>query len=934
MKLITSFSNNFCLYKDIDLIKNSEIKDQKNVEISLIDIYNTVNKYYKNKLDLIKFIYLNRLSFHNILYKYEKIIRLNYEDEKEENLSYYFYLSLLIRDNDDIINYSYPLEYIKQINSNSKKYNDKYNKLIISKIIIELINNYKELYEYEYNCKYIKLIEDECNKIIYDNINIFNDLDINLNYEDLIEKKIDEIYSQIIISLIKKYKFENYEYTYNIIKQLNLESIDITNTIYEEILNLLDNDENIQNKYKISNIEDLFDDEKLNFYYILLNYILKDTYFIYQIKYLSKIRIFILKNLKVFSPDFKKINNNQEMKLNKIIEIIFDSKYYINKYNKLKEYNLNDNETNDKNKEKFINNNKEENYLNHSNTENIKNTSTRLDTSNNIINSNSFTNENKEITNSEGHKDEINKIQNDNIDSNTREYDNANNYNNSDIKDMKNNDSNIKENNYNSSVNIQDNNNSSDIQDNNNSSNIQDNNNNSSDIQGNNNSSNRDIFDSLVRNSIDEKGVTNITKTINQGEKQGNYSLIEIRNIIGTHLISLPSKKEEKEKNNRKVKSTADFIIEIFPIFISGGASNSLYLYNSSYSKKDELKTNDWIYNVFCSTKKNDSLKILASSKKSLYLFDEKGALIKSFVNQETNINYFIGFQENNKDNNNFYCCCEDKVVIYGDILSQIIQKKETNVLKDIATKSMIKINEYVLAIKSNKIISKGKDTLIFFNRSSKKEMDNIKINGNYSFSYTANGLVVMPKERERKEKENNNKNKVLLCACKKYIKNQKNGILLVNIKEKPDNEIEISSHFYPTYKFEVYCFCPLLKIKKNTIFKEGDIIDTDYFLVGGFDLNRCRGMIKLYKVNYGQKYNKTTIEYIQDIIFSDKFKGFKGAVSCITQSSREGDILVSCWDGNVYLFGNIDIDYYLENDKDKSLISCLTNEKNDIENN
>ena len=65
--------------------------------------------------------------------------------------------------------------------------------------------------------------------------------------------------------------------------------------------------------------------------------------------------------------------------------------------------------------------------------------------------------------------------------------------------------------------------------------------------------------------------------------------------------------------------------------------------------------------------------------------------------------------------------------------------------------------------------------------------------------------------------------------------------------------------------------------------------------------------MIKLYKVNYGIEYNQTKIEFIQDIIIDNMI--FKGPVSCITQSSKEGDILVSCWDGNIYLFGNINID-------------------------
>ena len=239
----------------------------------------------------------------------------------------------------------------------------------------------------------------------------------------------------------------------------------------------------------------------------------------------------------------------------------------------------------------------------------------------------------------------------------------------------------------------------------------------------------------------------------------------------------------------------------------------------------------------------------------------------------------------------------------------------------------MIQVNDYLLVIKSNKIVSKGKDTLIFFNLESKKEMD-IKINGNYSFVYTVNGLAVMPIERKRKREENDNiyPHKVLLCACKKYLKSQKNGILLVNIKENNYNKIEISSNFYPTFNFEVYCICPLLKMQKGNLFKDVEIFDTDYFLAGGFDLDRYRGMIKLYKVNFGIEYDQTTIEYIQDIIFDNyDFKGFKGAVSCITQSSKEGDILVSCWDGNVYLFGNLNIDYYLENNNQDELIEYLT---------
>ena len=120
---------------------------------------------------------------------------------------------------------------------------------------------------------------------------------------------------------------------------------------------------------------------------------------------------------------------------------------------------------------------------------------------------------------------------------------------------------------------------------------------------------------------------------------------------------------------------------------------------------------------------------------------------------------------------------------------------------------------------------------------------------------------------------------------------------------------------------------------------KPGDKYDTDYFLVGGFDLDRCKGMIKLYKVNYAQKYDQTRIKFIQDIIIDkkdikarnlnlnnyDEFKGFKGPINCITQSSKDGAILVSCWDGRIYLF-KINIEDYLKYDKNDKLFEELFN--------
>ena len=45
-------------------------------------------------------------------------------------------------------------------------------------------------------------------------------------------------------------------------------------------------------------------------------------------------------------------------------------------------------------------------------------------------------------------------------------------------------------------------------------------------------------------------------------------------------------------------------------------------------------------------------------------------------------------------------------------------------------------------------------------------------------------------------------------------------------------------------------------------------------------------------------------------------FKSFKGPISSIIQSKEKGNILITCWDGNVYLMTYPDIEYYLKCDK------------------
>ena len=108
----------------------------------------------------------------------------------------------------------------------------------------------------------------------------------------------------------------------------------------------------------------------------------------------------------------------------------------------------------------------------------------------------------------------------------------------------------------------------------------------------------------------------------------------------------------------------------------------------------------------------------------------------------------------------------------------------------------------------------------------------------------------------------------------------------------------------------------------------------------------RKKGAIKLFKLNDedkdddkdyepDDKKDKVTIEFVQDIEFENKtvkrfknsdnqkkpeyepydFTGFHRNISCITQSQKTGKLLITCWDGNVYLCQAPNISFYLNQD-------------------
>lgn len=206
------------------------------------------------------------------------------------------------------------------------------------------------------------------------------------------------------------------------------------------------------------------------------------------------------------------------------------------------------------------------------------------------------------------------------------------------------------------------------------------------------------------------------------------------------------------------------------------------------------------------------------------------------------------------------------------------------------------KISNNLYQFTSNSILQNGKDCLSF------KDINNniIKDYKGYSFLLSKNNSCLIKGSDEEKY--------AILCACKKYKKNQKNGIILINITlfYQENNIIKeiIEKKFYSTKNFEVYCFCQISKLIDKKIIqdkKNNELIVTNYFLVGGLDLDRKKGLIKLYYFN-PRRNEFEFIANITKIIEEEKKKEIRGPIICILQSPKEdGNIIVISDNGKVY---------------------------------
>ena len=320
--------------------------NSKEVSISILEKKQSFRNYiftnYKEIKDIqdkdekfLKIYYFNKERVHNILYKSMNTIDVN--DETISKLKNLFYLDLLLNDEPNILNYEYSKESIILLCKELSNEKESPKKLIMSKIIIDLIESYKGIGNYtkkideQFLDELSKESKKEIKKIIKEEKKLFS----CFNFEDVIENSIDKLYMDLILRVISNESF-SFEFIYHIIDILELENINITEKMYKIFVDLINSDENTFEKYYIQKLEDLINIKKIHIYYIILKYILKNQIFIYDIPFLLNtrrlIRESIMYNLYILLVIIFDLDKSIKDKLDYIIKFIIDSDYYYDKY--------------------------------------------------------------------------------------------------------------------------------------------------------------------------------------------------------------------------------------------------------------------------------------------------------------------------------------------------------------------------------------------------------------------------------------------------------------------------------------------------------------------------------------------------------------------------------------------------------------------------
>jgi len=888
---------------------NSKIKIKNDPIPNLFIELNEIKAISEFK-SLTKILYYNIQNVHKILYDSDEIVKI--DDTWCKDFAYNFYLNLLITAESEIINYEFSIKYINIFNQLRNIEQNNYFNLIKSKIIIDLINNIKngDLYDENADGKLVSKIEDENREYIKNNLNILKDINLNLNEDDIIEKNIDELYVDIIIALIKIDKLSDFDYSSNIIKQLDLDNIDLplmeSDNLFERIKKVLDLNNDYIQKYSINNFEDINDMTKVNFYYMILKYILKSSIYIYHIPWLFQTHKKIIEILKIkeyitFTITKQIFIERIEFILRKLCDI--DYIYFSRYYNK-KEITSTENNSNIK-------------------SSMLKKSKCIFDISVESkipkINKIEFIYEdNKKIS-----YEELQKVLDINSECETKSELNDNfllylNW----ISSIKN----IIENqiglygfdNYNFKLNLEfintyNNNITNNIYNIKVIYTVQDH----SFFLGTEKTATDDNI--LVKKLNELKGFESLMVQLNfknNDKLNSNELLSSISTLVCSKIDKMPNINNVNLNNNNIPKEKKIFfiseeikleeierelkIIEFEKLiyahaenvkfflslkngyYLSCGNDKLIILYDQDFNVKlimDNLR--EHLY--YISEKQDDEnfIELIACYGKVIYLFK----INKNNFEHET-ANYEIPgmtvlFCSKIKEEEYIICGITSIMKILDLFNIQLPEKKMFKLLSE-SYKFGLLINENYVALFSSDLIPNGINKLVICDLTKNEEVHSIS---DFSFNLSENSMSLI----------NLDNKKFLFCACKNYKKNQKNGVLVVDINNLEEENINYK--FYETEQYEVYCFC--------------QIFDTNFILIGGFDINRRKGSIRLYKFD---DENEDKLIFIKEIKIADEIKGIKEfdmPVNNIVQTKDTGKIVITTINGKIYLFTKPNLDYY-----------------------
>ena len=327
IKLNLSYNGLINQSEFFSIIKNDDNNNEKNKPIiipfcELIGSYQDIEKILLNKeINIIEYIYLNKERINQILYDEETNIKI--EQNYLVKFSDYIYLYYILAESRDVVNYIFEIELIDAFNDILLATKSKIKMIILSKLEIFFIDYYFEQKDDE-NTKKYEDMKNKCKQIINVNINYLKEDIADLNIDNLLSDDIENIYTEIIKSLIINGKLNDSDKTIKLLDDLEIKHIRLNKKFYDNLSKILI--EKNLNKYKISDIDDISDENKMNFYRILFEYILKSSDYIFYNSFLLETRKKIIEIINDKPNQFYSMAKNNKNK--EALSYLIEFEYY------------------------------------------------------------------------------------------------------------------------------------------------------------------------------------------------------------------------------------------------------------------------------------------------------------------------------------------------------------------------------------------------------------------------------------------------------------------------------------------------------------------------------------------------------------------------------------------------------------------------------